>query len=309
MKSNVRVPKMVGGRIHMILGLIYQSIYPVPIHTMANGLTLFESKLRPSEPGLLACIGGPVKHLESLCTAAGEDATFSYISCLVNNMNDYKFTVDFFPGEKRLIHNKQKSITVDPFDHYSEVDSEEEDDDDLMESHAQCDHCNNPESFHSVQRELDKYFEKQNTGLGTDYRCPSCRNCRQCLQGPGREKLSIKQEREQEIIKKSVKIDEDTGRAVASLAFMMDPNEYIKPNKFIAMKRLESVFKQNPSKEVREMLSKAFKKLIDRGHIVPWDKLSEDQRKRISESKSSYYLPWNTSFKEGSFNTNKPLIQ
>ena len=100
--KNIRVPKMVGGRIHMILGLKYQSIYPVPIHTMANGLTLFESKLRPSEPGLLACIGGPVKHLESLCTAAGEDATFSYISCLVNNMNDYKFTVDFFPGEKRF---------------------------------------------------------------------------------------------------------------------------------------------------------------------------------------------------------------
>ena len=102
----------------------------------------------------------------------------------------------------------------------------------------------------------------------------------------------------QEVIRKSVKIDEDTGRAVARLAFMMDPNDHIKPNEHIATKRLENVFKQNPSKEVREMLSKAFKKLIDRGHIVPWDKLSHDQRKEFSESKTSYYLPWNTSFKE-----------
>ena len=80
--------------------------------------------------------------------------------------------------------------------------------------------------------------------------------------------MSIKQEEEQDKIKKSVRIDENTGRAVASLAFMKDPDEYIKPNRVIAMKRLENVKKQNPSKEVRQMMSNAFKKLINRSHVV-----------------------------------------
>ena len=113
-----------------------------------------------------------------------------------------------------------------------------------------CGHCNHFNSSHSVQQEIDKYFKSQDAGLGTDYKCPACRNCRQCLKGPGREKLSIKQEEEQDKIKESVRIDENTGRAVASLAFMKDPDEHIKPNRVIAMKRLESVKKQNPSKEV-----------------------------------------------------------
>ena len=87
------------------------------------------------------------------------------------------------------------------------------------------------------------------------------------------------------------------------MAFMKDPDEHIKPNRVIAMKRLESVKKQNPSEEVRQLMSNAFKRLIDRGHIVPWDELSDDQRRNITASKSSYYLPWNTSFKEGSSST------
>ena len=188
---------MVGGRIHMILGLKYQSIYPIPIHTMNNGLTLFESRLRPSEPGLLACIGGPVKYLESICNIAGEDATFSYISCLVNNMNDYKFTVDFFPKGNTLIPNKEKLVeegtfdhhteehTEDTFDYQTEVNLEESNEAELLAESAKCKLCNHFNSSHSVKQELDKYFEIQNAGLGTDYKCPACRNCRQCLKGPG----------------------------------------------------------------------------------------------------------------------------
>ena len=55
--KNLKVPKLVGGVVHMILGIAYQAIYPVPLHSMANGLTLFQSKLLPSSPGMLACIG------------------------------------------------------------------------------------------------------------------------------------------------------------------------------------------------------------------------------------------------------------
>ena len=62
----LKVPNVLGGQIDMILGIRYQSIYPQVLHTFPNGLTVFESKLRPAEEGALACIGGPVSCLQ-LC--------------------------------------------------------------------------------------------------------------------------------------------------------------------------------------------------------------------------------------------------
>ena len=51
------------------------------------------------------------------------------------------------------------------------------------------------------------------------------------------------------------------------------------------------------------MIINAFRKLIDRGHIIPWENLSQDQRNKIKQSKSSYFLPWDVSFKQGSLST------
>ena len=69
--QNLKIPKVVGGKVQMILGIRYQSIYPEILHTFPSGLTVFESKLRPAEDSALACIGGPVSCLESLCGTMG----------------------------------------------------------------------------------------------------------------------------------------------------------------------------------------------------------------------------------------------
>ena len=51
------------------------------------------------------------------------------------------------------------------------------------------------------------------------------------------------------------------------------------------------------------MITEGFLKLIDRGHIIPWENLSEDQRIKIKENPSHYFLPWDVSFKQGSTST------
>ena len=86
--QNIKVPDCVGGKVSMIIGIQYQSLFPTPIHTMSNGLTLFESKLLPSAPGYLGCIGGPVKCLEKICNSAGAQNTFQYMSFLVENLRN-----------------------------------------------------------------------------------------------------------------------------------------------------------------------------------------------------------------------------
>ena len=59
----------------------------------------------------------------------------------------------------------------------------------------------------------------QGAGLDTTYKCPKCRDSKDCSRGPGREKISIRQEHEQELIQKSIHIDEKTGKAVEARSY------------------------------------------------------------------------------------------
>ena len=81
----------------------------------------------------------------------------------------------------------------------------------------------------------------QDLGLDTSFKCPTCRNCKSCLKGPGEELLSMKEEFQQQIIEQSVKIDENIGQAVARLAFLSDPSESLTNNENIAVRRLKEV--------------------------------------------------------------------
>ena len=57
-----------------------------------------------------------------------------------------------------------------------------------------CQVCNCDLRVHHIQSELEKYLKLQDAGLDMSFKCPSCRNCRECLKSPGREKLSLLQE-------------------------------------------------------------------------------------------------------------------
>jgi hypothetical protein len=52
----------------------------------------------------------------------------------------------------------------------------------------------------TVQAELKKFFEQQESGLDQTFRCIRCRDCKQCLKGAGEERKSMMQEAHQEII-------------------------------------------------------------------------------------------------------------
>jgi len=67
------------------------------------------------------------------------------------------------------------------------------------------------------------------------------------------------------------------GQAVARLAFTSDPEDNITDNESIAIKRLNNVcrkYQGDPS--VCSMITKGFQKLIDRGHIIPYNDVTGD---------------------------------
>ena len=143
----------------------------------------------------------------------------------------------------------------------------------------------------------------QEAGLDSSYKCPKCRSCDDCIKGSGYERISLKQEAEQELIRASVKIDVDKGRPLARLPFTLDPRDHLKDNSFAAQKRLQNVCrKYHADEKVKNEVNAAFKKLRNKGHIKFYEDLNENQRK-VLEAESGYTIPWDVVWKETSLST------
>ena len=130
-----------------------------------------------------------------------------------------------------------------------------------------CMQCGD-EQLMSIQGELKRFMQQQEAGLDTSYKCPKCRDCQDCIKGSGYEKISVKQEREQNLIKESIKVNLKDGRVTAELPFKADPKEFLAENSFVAQKRLQNVCrKYYHDKKVKNEILEAFEKLRRKGHI------------------------------------------
>ena len=69
--QNCRLPKMVGGKVHCLLGIQYNNIFPVPVRQLDCGLTIYKSKLLAHDTGVNALIGGPHSSFQFLADKIG----------------------------------------------------------------------------------------------------------------------------------------------------------------------------------------------------------------------------------------------
>ena len=113
----------------------------------------------------------------------------------------------------------------------------------------------------------------------------------------------MKEEFQQQVIQDSVTIDDELSQAIAYLAFIANPDETLGDNEHIAIRRLKNVCQKYANQpDVKSMILKGFRKLVDRGHIVILDDLPEADRELIT-SGISYTIPWDVSFKVESLTT------
>ena len=67
--DSLGVPSCMSGRVDMIIGIKYNSIYPELVHQYPNGLAVYKSKLLPESPNAVACFGGPVGAFKGMMEA------------------------------------------------------------------------------------------------------------------------------------------------------------------------------------------------------------------------------------------------
>lgn len=396
--QNIKIPKELGGEVHMILGIQFNKLHPEPIFTMPNGLTVYKSKLLPANPNELACIGGPIEALDTLVVSAGAKSTIRVMGHLIRSISAGNIPrMEFFPSSSAEMERcKERFVDRDipeiddflqfsdeetsdynyrgneeSFDTQNEPTDEEAFDENNRKSEltslgsfdtnrkptcvevfdvedresestvntnkmkrikttvggafdvkvnnenqssealnydAVCSDCGGKVQFvHqslTIQAELKRFFEHQEAGLDSSFRCIRCRDCQDCLKGAGQERMSMIQEAQQQLIKQSVSIDREKGRAVAKLPFLTDPAGKLNDNTRIAERRLESVCRKYAGDEdVKEMIQAGFKKLFDNGHMILLKDLPHDMQKKIKDANPSYTIPWDVAFKEGSLST------
>ena len=146
--------------------------------------------------------------------------------------------------------------------------------------------------------DLKTLMKMNEDGITVDYKCPKCRNCESCRNPYDTERISQREEVEDEAIKDSVVVDRVAGKITAKLPFRGDENQYLSNNRQVALKILDGqCAKLKNDEEGRMIILKAFKKLTDNGFAVKFDDLTEDEKKMIESKPLQHYLPWRAVYK------------
>ena len=149
----------------------------------------------------------------------------------------------------------------------------------------------------------------QDEGLSIDYRCPRCRSCADCRNSYETERVSIREEAEDLMIRDSVKINWDKKCIECYLPVRGDEEEFLTSNRPLAVKVLQQqCTRYNKDESTKEIIVKAFDKLLRNGHMVLWDNLDEEDQKLIESKPVNHWIVWRVVFKPSLTTPARPVF-
>lgn len=321
----LQAPKEIKGDVDMLIGSQYLSVFPEPVFTTTEGLTLFKSKFLPAAEGEIACIGEPSKAFSHMFNVVGMANLISMFSRVASHPTEITPRMEYFPTAL-----KSKALQIAAHDGDAPVGLLEQVSKEVEAEEAQGEDCQHEEpeykdqgqveggaevagvpvhcmgcglAFNSIDHDVKRMLDIQDLGLKLEYRCPTCRSCDNCKKGETYERVTLKQEEEQCLVRDSVWLDPETGKPKAKLPFRVDPLQHLNNNRGLALKMLDRVCqKYVKDPEVVEMIEKAFKKLHDKGFVKFINELSQEEREILQKSTIAHYIPWDVAF-SGSIST------
>ena len=323
--QNCKVPAHVGGSVDVLLGSKYLSVFPEPLHSLPNGLTIYKSKLSPHQSGYEFCIGGPHSSFHVLASISGGTAK------LLANFTDGLQTFRQW-GPPRIVSFPCTNDAVDtgkPMLTYRTLTGDEE----IMAyqfnqmedtvsvditGEAQkpskcCLHCKESKSnnAHLTQdriRDFNRHSQLHDLGLDVDYRCPACRECQECKNADKTEKVSLREESEWYEIKKSVKIDLEQKQLRCTLPLMAKERDFLTCNRDRALKILtQQCRRYHGDVDTRNAIVKAFAKLFNNGHAALLKDLKPEDRGFL-DKEIQYHIPWRVVFSSSPTTPIRPVL-
>ena len=104
--------------------------------------------------------------------------------------------------------------------------------------------------------DIKKWKDMMDTGINIDYRCVRCRNCADCRNADETEKVSLRQDVEDAMIKESVQIDHEKKQIWATLPLRGKEEDFLSSNRNRAMCILNQQCKKFQGKEEDKRLVK-----------------------------------------------------
>ena len=334
---NLKVPETAGGKVDILLGILFASCHPEIIHQMESGLFIAKVKIA-NHGGYTACIGGPHRSFNMMANHVGDAVRL--MNCFVDGLRSYH---DHGPPRLPAVMMTLEDMELAKLFNAAEVASvagvpDEDEGHEVPDENEQgfgftiqCHSCGDDVDevlsdilddarvlvgkermyqFVALAREsesderlwdLKTLVKLQEAGISLDYRCPRCRNCNDCRQAPDTERISLREEAEDQAIKDSVFIDYKAKKITAKLPMRGDESKFLSCNRDIAQKTLTTqCAKVQNDPDSREAAIKSFKKLIDNGYAVKVDDLPEEERRNMLSKPVQHYLPWRLAWKSSS---------
>jgi hypothetical protein len=154
-----------------------------------------------------------------------------------------------------------------------------------------------------VPRTLEKLFQdEEEAGCTVDYRCSSCSECSECKKSERMRPISIREEAEEVLIGKSVKIDLEAHRTTCVYPFIEKPEVYLPKKWGGAMnnyRMAESVLnsQRNKSEEVRASVLRFHAEIHEKGFVAPLLSLPASIQDMINSAVFLHYFCWRSIFK------------
>ena len=277
----------VGGDTHFMIGIKYNRYQPELIFKLPSGLAVYLSPF-VSADGSRGVIGGS----HAVFTAINQKYFgFQNIRTYFSEQYMlYKMGYQVNPDIqflKQSVQNIAEQLDLDV-------------DDDVEEQNS---------NYVAAKRCLKQFEMAENAGSIITHRCPDCRNCKHCRKGEKIQYSSIEEELEQNEINKSVTVDIQAGRAVASLPFTRDPQTTLAPNKNKALKVYQTqVRKLAKDEKDKQDVLKSEAKLQQLGYVDYVSNLPPEQKQRILDSTFKHFLPWRAVWNTNSISTECRLV-
>ena len=151
--------------------------------------------------------------------------------------------------------------------------------------------------------------QAQKDGLNIEYRCPRCRSCSDCRRSFETERISLREEAEDLMIWDSVTLDWENKRIICYLPLRGKEEEFLTNNREMALKVLDQqCFKYQKDLETKEIIVKAFDKLLRNNQMVLWKDLSDEEKKMIESKDISHYIVWRVVFKPSISTPARPVF-
>lgn len=311
--QNCRAPPMAGGCVQMLLGIKYVSIFPKEIHTLSNGLTIYESRLASHNGKYNSCIGGPHSSFTALAGEMG--GTARLLLNFIDGLQTFRkwgpprlHTVSMTDEEVELAkqYNANEGEMKELAD-YLELENSEVDNNLSCCSHCPADTAVYVASDERV-REFKKHQDIHESGLEVLYRCPKCRNCADCKAADKTEKISLREESEMHEISKSVHLDFENKRILCSLPTRGSERDFLSSNRDRAEKVLrQQIKKYSGDSETKQTILEAFQKLFSNGHAKLLDEL-DDEDKEFLMKEVQHHLVWRVVFSGSVTTPTRPVM-